>query len=42
MSGSSEPELLQRLVDFQLELQRDSSEQVEEFDLQPGDRRHVV
>jgi ribosomal protein S18 acetylase RimI-like enzyme len=32
MSGSSDPELLQRLVDFELTLQRDSSETVEEFD----------
>jgi ribosomal protein S18 acetylase RimI-like enzyme len=32
MSGSSEPELLRRLIEFELELERRSSEQVEEFD----------
>jgi ribosomal protein S18 acetylase RimI-like enzyme len=32
MSGSSEPELLRRLVGFELELERRSSEQVERFD----------
>lgn len=32
MSGSSEPELLRRLVEFELSLERDSSEIVEEFD----------
>ena len=32
MSGSSDPELLRRLVDFDLSLERDSSEIVEEFD----------
>jgi GNAT superfamily N-acetyltransferase len=32
MSGSSDTQLLQRLVDFQLDLQRDSSEQVDEFE----------
>ena len=32
MSGSSDPELLRRLVDFQLELKRDSSEDVDEFE----------
>ena len=32
MSGSSDPQLLQRLVEFELSLQRDSSETVEEFD----------
>lgn len=32
MSGSSDPELLRRLVDFELSLERDSSEVVEEFD----------
>src|ERR1700752_1908927 len=32
MSESSDPELLQRLVDFQLDLQRDSSEEVDEFE----------
>jgi ribosomal protein S18 acetylase RimI-like enzyme len=31
MSGSSDPELLHRLVDFELTLERDSSETVEEF-----------
>jgi ribosomal protein S18 acetylase RimI-like enzyme len=32
MSGSSDPELLRRLVDFELTLERDSSETVEAFD----------
>lgn len=32
MSGSSDPELLRRLVDFELDLQRDSSEEVDEFE----------
>jgi ribosomal protein S18 acetylase RimI-like enzyme len=32
MSGSSDADLLRRLVDFDLELERRSSEQVEEFD----------
>src|SRR5262245_43231880 len=32
MSGSSEPDLLPRLIDFELFLERDSSETVEEFD----------
>jgi GNAT superfamily N-acetyltransferase len=32
MSGSSDPELLTRLVEFELSLERDSSEIVEEFD----------
>src|SRR3954470_12219770 len=32
MSGSSDPELLQRLIEFELALERDSSEVVEEFD----------
>ncbi|HEY6772191.1 MAG TPA: GNAT family N-acetyltransferase [Solirubrobacterales bacterium] len=32
MSGSSDPELLRRLVEYQLALERDSSEAVEEFD----------
>src|SRR5215210_3521271 len=32
MSGSSDPGLLRRLVDFELTLERDSSEIVEEFD----------
>jgi ribosomal protein S18 acetylase RimI-like enzyme len=32
MSESSDPELLRRLVDFELTLERDSSEVVEEFD----------
>jgi ribosomal protein S18 acetylase RimI-like enzyme len=32
MSGSSDPELLRRLVEFELVLERDSSETVEKFD----------
>ena len=32
MSGSSDPELLRRLVEFELSLERDSSEIVEEFE----------
>ncbi len=47
MSGSSDPELLRRLVDFELSLERDSSEIVEEFDWgradpQPRDAGHMV
>ena len=32
MSGSSDPKLLERLIEFELALERDSSEVVEEFD----------